>query len=197
MMRPLVMDFNGDTVALNQQFEYMFGEAFLVAPITEPGINALNVYLPKTVDWYDFWTGGQIRGGQTILTDAPLPRIPLFVKRGSIIPIGPFIQYSNEKSTHPIEIRIYQGADGEFTLYEDENDNYNYEDGIYSTITFSWDDVKKVLTINDRKGSFPGMLSYRKFLIVMVSKNNGVGINAVEKYDKVVDYKGLKVLINL
>jgi alpha-D-xyloside xylohydrolase len=197
MMRPLVMDFNGDTVALNQQFEYMFGKALLVAPITEPGINELKVYLPKTVDWYDFWTGKQIKGGGTIITDAPLQKIPLFVKTGSIIPMGPFIQYSTEKTTHPIVIRIYPGADGEFTLYEDENDNYNYEKGIYATITFTWNDPQKVLTIHDRKGAFPGMLKERTFGIVMVTAETGTGINMVKKYNKLVTYKGKKITVNL
>ena len=197
MMRPLVMDFNGDTVALNQQFEYMFGKALLVAPITEPGINELKVYLPKTIDWYDFWTGKQIKGGGTIITDAPLQKIPLFVKTGSIIPMGPFIQYSTEKTTHPIVIRIYPGADGEFTLYEDENDNYNYEKGIYATITFTWNDAQKVLTIHDRKGAFPGMLKERTFGIVMVTAETGTGINMVKKYNKLVTYKGKKITVNL
>jgi alpha-D-xyloside xylohydrolase len=126
MMRPLVMDFNEDTSALNQQFEYMFGKAFLVAPVTEPNVNEWKMYLPESNTWYNFWTGNRFNGGQTIITKATLDKIPLFVKAGSIIPMGPFIQYSTEKND-PVEIRIYPGANGEFTLYEDENDNYNYE----------------------------------------------------------------------
>jgi len=190
------MDFNVDTSALNQPFEYMFGKALLVAPVTEPNVNEWNVYLPKSTAWYDFWTGKRFDGGQTIKTAVPLDKIPLFVKAGSIIPMGPFIQYSTERSD-PIEIRIYPGANGEFTLYEDENDNYNYEKGLYSTITFSWNDSKRVLTISDRKGSFPGMLAEHKFNIVRVGKNKGIGINSVETFDKKVTYKGKKVTVKL
>ena len=127
----------------------------------------------------------------------PIDIMPLFVKAGSILPIGPKVQYATEKKWDNLEIRVYPGADGEFTLYEDENDNYNYEKGIYSTISFKWDNAKKVLTIEDRNGSFPGMLADRKFNIVKVSGNNGVGVDAVKKYDKVVTYKGKKIAVKL
>ena len=100
------------------------------------------------------------------------------------MPIGPKVQYATEKNWDNLELRVYEGADGEFTLYEDENDNYNYEKGIYSTITFTWNDAKNVLTISDRKGEFPGMLLERKFNIVLVGKTN-----------KVVDFKGKKVTV--
>ncbi|MCG6958416.1 DUF5110 domain-containing protein, partial [bacterium BMS3Abin03] len=119
------------------------------------------------------------------------------VKAGSIIPIGPKVQYATEKKWDDLEIRIYPGADGEFTLYEDENDNYNYEKGIYSIITFRWDDAKKELTINDRRGSFPGMLIERRFNIVAVGKNKGVGTNSVDNFDKMITYKGKKVIVKL
>ena len=196
IMRPLVMDFNADKTALNQDYEFMFGKAILVAPVTEPKVNEWNVYLPKSTEWYSFWTGESLDGGQTVNIKAPLDKIPLFVKAGSIIPMGPVIQYAAEKND-PIEIRIYPGADGEFIFYEDENDNYDYEKGKYSTIIFKWDDAKKTLTISDRKGSFPGMITEHKFNIVKVSENNGVGINAVKKYDKVVNYDGKKIIVKL
>ena len=196
MMRPLVMDFREDENAISQTFEYLFGKSLLVAPITEPGVNELNVYLPKSVDWYNFWTGECLDGGQKVKTEAPLDKIPLFVKAGSIIPMGPFIQYAAEK-VDPIEIRIYPGASGEYTLYEDENDNYNYEQGKYSTISFTWNDGKHELTISDRKGSFSGMLKERKFKIVKVAVKNGTGIDTVNKYDKIVTYNGSKVNIVL
>ncbi|MEJ2616051.1 MAG: DUF5110 domain-containing protein [Ignavibacteriaceae bacterium] len=118
----------------------------------------IDVYIPDGYKWYDFWTGGKVEAGKEISTDAPIDKIPLFVKAGSIIPMGPFIQYSTEKPAEPIEIRIYPGENGSFTLYEDENDNYNYEKGIYSTIKFNWDDSNHEFTIGERKGSFPGML---------------------------------------
>jgi alpha-D-xyloside xylohydrolase len=197
MMRPMVMDFQDDTAAVNQPYEYMFGKVFLVAPITEPGLNEWNVHLPKSSAWYNFWTGERYDGGQTIKTAAPLDQIPLFVKSGSIIPMGKYIQYAGQKSADTLEIRIYQGADARFILYEDENDSYNYEKGVYSTITFTWVDTQKTLTINDRKGSFPGMLAERKFNIVSVLENKATGTDNVEKFDKEVIYTGKKVVVKL
>ena len=188
IMRPLVMDFNGDTAAVNSKFQYMFGKSLLVAPVTEANVNQLNVYLPIAADWFDFWTGKHFAGGQTIKTDAPLDKIPLFVKAGSVIPMGKVIQSSAEKSD-TLEIRVYEGADARFELYEDEGDNYNYEKGLYSTITFRWDDKAQKLTISDRKGSFPGMLKNRSFTIVKIS--------SADKKEKVVNYTGKSVKINL
>ncbi len=197
IMRPLVMDFYDDTAALNQPYEYMFGKAFLIAPVTEPDVKKWKIYLPETSSWYDFWTGDKYSGGQTIEKETPSDIIPLYIKAGSILPIGPELQYTTEKKWDNLEIRIYEGAVGEFTLYEDENDNYNYEKGIYSTISFNWNDAKKTLTIFDRKGSFPGMLKERKFNIVLVTKNTGMGTGITEKFDNVVTYKGKKVVIKL
>jgi len=189
MMCPLVMDFREDATAIDQPFEYLFGKSILVAPVTEPGVNEWNVYLPKSASWFDFWTGKQFKGGQTITTSAPLNIIPLFVRAGSIIPMGPFIQYSTEKSD-PVEIRVYPGADGEFTLYEDENDNYNYEKGLYSTIEFKWDDATNTLNIGKRQGHFPRMLKTRTFQVVIVSPNHGTGIDTTDEIKKVVKYNG-------
>jgi alpha-D-xyloside xylohydrolase len=160
-------------------------------------IKTHEVYLPKGTDWYDFWTGEGSKGGQTVGKETPIDIIPLYVRAGSIIPIGPRVHYATEKKWDNLEIRVYPGADGEFTLYEDENDNYDYEKGMYSTITFKWDDAKKVLTINDRKGSFPEMLNDRKFSIVKVSNENGIGMVTVRRYDKVVTYNGRRVLVKL
>ena len=196
IMRPMVMDFRSDTAAINSQFEYMFGQSILVVPVTEPNVNELNVYLPTSASWYNFWTGECIEGGKTIKTSTTLDKIPLFVRAGSVIPMGPAIQFATEKND-PIEIRIYSGADGEFTLYEDENDNYNYEKGIYSTITLKWEDAKKVLTISDRQGSFPGMLRERTFNMVYVSIDKGKGMDTVEKSEKAVTYNGEKIVIKL
>ncbi|HEY5368440.1 MAG TPA: TIM-barrel domain-containing protein [Hanamia sp.] len=197
IMRPLIMDFKDDRAAIGQAYEYMFGQSFLVAPIIEPGVTEWNVYLPKSTKWYDFWTGKQFNGGQTIKAAAPQDKIPLFVKAGSILPIGPQVQYAAEKKWDNIEIRIYPGADGKFVLYEDENDNYDYEKGAYSTITFNWNDKKSTLTISDRKGTFPGMLAERKFNILVVTKNKDTGANLAAKYDKVVNYNGGKAIIKL
>ena len=157
----------------------------------------IEVYLPAEHEWYDFWTGDKIDGGTKINTDAPIDKIPLFVKAGSIIPMGPFIQYSTEQPADPIELRIYLGADGGFTLYEDENDNYNYEKGIYSTIDFSWNDKKRTLIISDRKGEFPGMLKKRNFKIVLVEEDHGNGIDICPEPDKTVEYNGSMLKIKL
>lgn len=204
MMRALVMDFPKDKQALNINDEYMFGKSILVCPVTNSmysknteedfsSIKTKELYLPKGADWYDFWTGEKYPGGQKLNKESPLDIIPLYIKAGSILPIGPKVQYATEKKWDNIEIRVYEGANGEFTLYEDENDNYNYEKGAYSTITFTWNDAKKILTINDRKGIFPGMLTERKFRIVGVAACKDSG----DKYDKVVTYNGKKVVVKL
>jgi alpha-D-xyloside xylohydrolase len=157
----------------------------------------IDVYLPNGIEWYDFWTGGKMMGGVKIKADAPIDKIPLFVKAGSIIPMGSFIQYSTEKPADPIELRIYPGEDGSFTLYEDENDNYNYEKGIYSTITFEWENAKHELTIGNRVGDFPGMLKNRTFNIVLVSKAQGTGLEISRSFDKVIKYSGDKTIVKL
>jgi alpha-D-xyloside xylohydrolase len=216
MMRPLVMDFAEDQKALDINDQYMFGKSLLVCPVTKPMyskasvdgedttrvedfslIKSEEIYLPGGTDWYDFWTGIKLSGGQTADKAAPIDIVPLYVKAGSILPVGPKVQYATEKKWDNLEIRVYEGADGNFTLYEDENDNYNYEQGAYSTITFMWDDAKKVLTINDRKGSFTGMLAERRFNIVKVTPNKGTGTDQVKTYDRVVAYKGKRVVVNL
>lgn len=191
MMRPLVMDFNGDAQAIGQSFEYMFGQSFLVAPMVDAGTTQRAVYLPKATDWYDFWTGRRIEGGKTVQADAPLDKIPLFVKAGSVVPVGPVVQHSSENLNNKLIIQIYEGANGEFTLYEDENDNYNYEKGMCSTIHFTWDDASKELTIHDRNGSFPGMLQSREFRVIMISKGD------ISYSENVVSYSGSSVVVKL
>ncbi len=195
IMRPMVMDFKNDATAIVQSYEYMFGKSFLVAPITEAGVNKWNGYLPKSTTWYDFGTAERFTGGQTIKTDAPQDKIPLYVKAGSVIPVGPNVQYATEKKWDNLEIRVYPGANGTFVLYEDENDNYNYEKGVFSTITFNWDEAKKTLTISDRNGSFPGMLNERKFNVVIVGMNKGLG-DSISQPDKVITYTGKKITVN-
>ena len=142
-------------------------------------------YLPKGTDWYDFWTNQHYRGGQNVTLQTSLDRVPMFVRAGSILPLGPVMQYVGEKAWDNLEIRVYPGADGTFTLYEDEGDTYNYERGIYSTITFRWDDSHKTLTVGARKGSFPGMLATRQFTIVWPDGTT-----------KVIDYNGTSCLID-
>ncbi|MGE5811289.1 MAG: DUF5110 domain-containing protein, partial [Ignavibacteria bacterium] len=216
IMRALVMDFVNDKNALDINDQYMFGKSLLVCPVTKPMYSKISVigmdtsrvgdfntikneevYLPRGTDWIDFWTGEKYPGGQTVNKQTPIDIIPLYVRAGSIFPVGPKVQYATERNWDNIEIRVYEGADGKFVLYEDENDNYNYEKGVYSAITFNWNDSEKVLTINDRKGSFPGMLNERKFNIVKVVPGKGIGMDAVKKFDEVIDYKGKKVEVKL
>ena len=143
-------------------------------------------YLPKGALWYDFWTGKQYRGGQRLELSTSLNRVPMFVRAGSILPLGPEMQYTGEKPWDNLEIRLYPGADGTFTLYEDEGDTYNYERGIYSTIPFHWNDRSHTLTIGHRQGQYPGMLTNRKFTVVMP---NGTS--------QTVNYNGKEVTVQL
>ena len=131
-------------------------------------------YLPKGALWYDFWTNKTYKGGQTVTLQTSLDRVPMFVRAGSILPLGPEMQYVGEKAWDHLEIRIYPGADGSFTLYEDEGDNYNYEKGVYATIPFTWNDKTSSLTVGSRQGSYPGMLASRQFTFILpdgTSKN--------------------------
>ena len=124
-------------------------------------------YLPKGATWYDFWTGQRYKGGQEVTIETTLDRVPMFVRAGSILPLGPEMEYVGEKAWDNLEIRVYPGANGTFTLYEDEGDSYNYEQGQYTTITFTWNDGKKTLTIGERQGSYPGMILSRTFTLAL------------------------------
>jgi alpha-D-xyloside xylohydrolase len=163
--------------------------------VVEKREQSRNVYLPKNTNWVDFWTGETFKGGQVCTFDAPIDIIPLLVKAGSIIPMGPFVQYATEKPADELEIRIYPGDNGSFILYEDENDNYNYEKGAFSNISFQWDDNKRQLIIGKREGSFKGMIDKRTFNLVVVSKSAGKGMDLPAKPDKTVKYDGQKQVI--
>ena len=155
-MRPLVMDFPKDPQVLDIGDQYLFGPAIMVTPVTTPGATTQSVYLPAGgAPWYNFWTGETSPAGQRVDAAAPVETMPLFVRPGSIIPMGPFLQYSSEKPADPIELRIYRGANGKFTLYEDEGDTYDYEKGKYATIPISWDDAKRLWKLEDAPASFP------------------------------------------
>jgi alpha-D-xyloside xylohydrolase len=188
-MRALAMDFRDDTRALNTPDQFMFGPALMVSPVTEPSTDSRRVYLPHA-RWYDFWTGRAVDGGRAIAVAAPLDRIPLFVRAGSIVPMGPDVQFAAEKAPDPIELRVYRGADGHFTIYEDDGTTYDYENGAYATIPIAWDEARKMLTIGKRQGAFPGMLSQRTFRVVFVSEQHGVGVGATTNADRVVKYSG-------
>ena len=196
-MRALAVAFNGDTDGYGVTDEYMFGESFLVAPIVQDAVTSRNVYLPADTKWIDFWTGETFDGRQTIKKQAHIDIIPLYVKAGSILPWGPDVQYSTEKKWDNLEIRVYPGADGSFTLYEDENDGYGYEEGQYTEIPFRWDDETQTLTIGARNGSFTGMLENRTFRIVKVSTRRGTGDLHATQYEATVSYNGTETQVVL
>ena len=216
MMRALVMDYAQDKKASRLNDEYLFGRNILVKPITDPMYTwkdsekkghtiypdvkkasaPVNVYLPKGNKWYDFWSNAVYEGGQDVQRLCPIDIMPVFIKAGTILPFGPEVQYSSEKPWDELEIRVYPGADGTFTLYEDEGDNYNYEKGKFSEIRFSWDEASHSLSIAPRKGSFKGMLQNRKFHVVLVGADSGVG-DMPMKACKIVEYGGKALKVQL
>ena len=195
-MRPLLMDYVADKKTHEIGNEYLFGRNILVSPVTKPGVVSWEVYLPEGNDWWDFWTNELLKGGSTDNKAVSPDILPIYVKAGSIIPFGPDVQYSTEKKWDNLEIRVYPGADGSFTLYEDEFDNYNYENGKYSEIRFSWNDADNTLTISDRNGNYPGMLNNRKFHITKVNSSTEAG-NKSLKEGKTVTYNGKAKSIKL
>ena len=155
-MRALVMDFPADRKTFNIADEFLFGPALLASPMTEAGATSRSVYLPAEATWYDFWTGASLPGGSAVSAAAPLDRIPLFVLAGSIIPMGPELQYTNEKPADPIELRIYPGADGRFALYEDDGESYAYEKNERAIISLDWKDATKTLSFGAVRFLAPG-----------------------------------------
>ena len=191
-MRPLVMDYRTDVRAQNVGDQFLYGPALLVNPVTEPGASTRHLYLPKG-GWFDFWSGRRVEGGKSIDAPVTIDRIPLYVRAGSIVPMGPDLEYAVEKPEDPIELRVFPGADGNFTLYEDENDNYDYEKGAYATIPLKWEETAKALTIGDRQGRFPGMAAERTFRVVFVGEGHGAGPGTTAQPDQVVRYTGTTV----
>ena len=196
MLRGLPMDFPTDRNVADISDQWMLGPALMPCPVSEYKSRSRSVYFPQCEGWYDFYTGRFITGGQTLTVEAPYEYIPLYVRAGSIIPFGPGIQWSDEKPADVIDLYVYAGKNGSFTLYEDENTNYNYEKGAYSTISFEYDDASKTLTIGDRKGEFPGMLTDRRFNIVHVTPENSLAYPKNAKGVE-VDYHGGSVTVNL
>lgn len=192
IQRPLLMDFRQDPATWNIGDEFLFGPDLLVSPVLEEHATSRAVYLPSGANWYDFWTGERTTGGKSITVPAPLDRVPLDVRAGSILPLGPVIEYSGQ-ATDPIELRVYPGADADFTLYEDQDDNYSYESGAHATIPVHWDDVMRMLTLGARQGSYPGMPSGHTFNVVIVSPDHGVGGEATSSPDKTIQYSGANV----
>jgi alpha-D-xyloside xylohydrolase len=194
MYRALPFDFRTDPQVRNTRDEFMFGPAFLACPVLTSGATSRNVYLPAGT-WYDFWTGQTIAGGRSITAAAPVETMPLYVRAGAIVPLGPEILYSAQKAD-PIEIRVFTGANGAFTLHEDEGDNYNYENGSFATIPITWNEATQDLTIGPTSGSFPGMIASRTFNIVWVGQNHGSGGAVTSAPDKAIPYTGASVTLN-
>ena len=198
-MRALVMDFNGDEKVLDIKDQFMFGPSLMACPVMKYETYDRSVYLPKQKGWYDLYTNKFYNGGQTITAQAPYERIPVFVPEGSILLYGPEMEWSDQKPADVINVNVYAGKNGEFTLYEDENTNYNYEKGAYSTIRFSYDDEMKKLIISERKGEFPGMLKKRKFNIILHTPSmTTTSLNPDDTTNaKVVNYSGKKITVKL
>ena len=175
ILRPLVMDFGADPRTLDIADQYLYGPALLVSPVTRPGATQRPVYLPAGADWYDFWTGTQLSGGQTIDAPAPFESIPLHVRAGSILPMGPELQYTGELPADPLTVWVYTGRDAAFELYEDDGVSYAYEKGVFATIPLRYDEASGTLTIGRRTGAYPGMPGTRTLRVVFVSKDRAVG----------------------
>ena len=218
IMRPFVMDFPRDKKAIRVDNEYMFGRNLLVMPVTDSlytyydkgahkgftsvpdvakAVKNVEVYLPQGAKWYNFWTNEMHSGGQTVSMPCPIDIMPVYVKAGSILPFGPAVQYTSEKKWDNLEIRVYPGADADFTLYEDEGDNYNYEKGAFSQIRFHWDDAARTLTIGERKGDYKGMLKKRNFRILVVNRQSPSGDKEPPQFSRSVRYNGKAQTIKL
>jgi alpha-D-xyloside xylohydrolase len=196
-MRGLVMDHAADKNVRNIDNEFMFGPALLVCPVTQYKAVNREVYLPATSGWYDLQTGTYYEGGKSYLVDAPLGKVPVFAKAGAIIPMGPEIQYTDEKLADPLTLFVFEGADGSFTLYEDDGTSYDYEKGMFSTIGFKFDNSNRKLTITAVVGQYPGMLRERKFNIVLIKPETGKGIDSKALQFQPVTYQGKELSITL
>lgn len=197
IMRPLIMDFAADEEVINIADEYMFGPNLLVCPVYTYLARERKVYLPASANWYDLLNGEFFEGGKTYTVEAPLEKIPVFVREGAIIPTGPDIQNINEKLCDPITIYVFAGKNGEFTLYEDEGTNYDYEQGLFSNIKFDYNEENKTLKIGKREGHFPGMLMNRSFVIKIINPNTNKGLADKNLTFVNVAYSGKPVEIKL
>ena len=195
IQRPLVMDWRTDPKVRDIGDQFMFGPALLVSPVLEQDATKRRLYLPGSTPWYDFWSGNTTEGGHYLDVDAPLDALPLYVRAGSILPLGPEIEYTGEKPGAPIEVRVYGGADGKFDLYEDSGDSYDYTKGQHAIIPMQWNDTSRELTVGARTGSFPGMVANRQFRVVFVSAGHGAGPLESTKIDQVISYNGQSLTV--
>jgi alpha-D-xyloside xylohydrolase len=193
IMRGLAMDFTDDKAAREVRDEYLFGKALLVAPVHQFKARTRMVYLPAGTDWYDFHSGERLAGGQTVEAQAPLSRMPLYVRAGSILPVGPDIQYSADKPGAPITLLVFTGSDGAFDFYEDDGVSYGYEHGEFSRIPLRYDAAKGVLVIGARSGSFNGMPEERTFKVRWIKPGAKAPADLDAAADTTVEYKGAEV----
>jgi alpha-D-xyloside xylohydrolase len=197
IMRGLAMDFPFDKRVFNIGDEYMFGPSFLISPIYEYKARRRDVYFPNKSGWFNLYTGEYFAGGQKVNVDAPYERMPLFVREGSIIPVGPEIEYTQQKEDAPLDIYVYTGNDASFKLYEDEDTNYNYENGKFSVIEFDYSEEVNTLTIKARVGEFDGMIKDRVFRIKRISRNKTLPFLSDKGTIKIVNYDGAEVKMQL
>ncbi|MDD7643282.1 MAG: glycoside hydrolase family 31 protein, partial [bacterium] len=192
IMRSLLFDFPSDRKAVRLATQFMFGKSLLVCPVLKPMYyeaeskelqtdKTWKVYLPEGTDWYDFETGERYAGGQEVQADAPIDRMPLYVRAGSVIPMTEGLQHAMEKNGEPVRIHVYPGADGVFTLYDDAGNDYSYEDGAYAQILLSYDDASGELTIGAREGSYPGMDEQLCYEIYVVNEKKAEGVYSGEE----------------
>jgi alpha-D-xyloside xylohydrolase len=196
LMRSLPLEFSSDPGARQISDQFLFGPALLINPVSVEGVSQRTVYLPAGSNWIDFWSGRRTSGGQTITAESPLDRIPIFVKAGAILPMRP-VEESASPKADPIDLRIYPGADGDFTLYEDEGDNYDYEGGEYSIVPLHWNDKVQELTIGTREGSFPGMTEHETLRVIRVSDAHGAGMELPSKFDATVEFDGKAISVQV
>ena len=196
IMRGLVMDFAADKNVHSIGDQYMFGSSLLINPVYEYRATTKSLYLPSGTGWYDLNSGKYSNGGKRITVDAPYERMPVFVKEGSIIPFGPELQYTSQKPADTITLHVYTGKNASFTLYEDEDVNYNYEKGAFSNISINYNESSRQLSIGERIGTFPGMLVNRVFKIIWISKNKPEVLSFEKSADAVVRYNGKSVKIS-
>jgi alpha-D-xyloside xylohydrolase len=195
IMRGLAMDFADDQKVWDIGDQYMFGPSILVCPVYEYKARQRTVYLPVSAGWYRAETGEFLAGGQTLSAEAPYETMPVYIRAGSIVPLGPDIEYTTQKPADPLTIFVYAGADGSFDLYEDEGTNYNYEKGAFTSIPLEWSEKEKTLTIGDRTGQFTGMLNQRTFKVVIVSDQQAIALDITAQPYMTVDYNGSEVKV--
>ena len=190
------MDFPTDLRAARTTDQFLLGPAFMVSPVTSFEARSREVHLPAGV-WYDFWSGAAVEGGRAIDAPAPYDATPVHVRSGAIVPFGPELQWTDEKAADPLTVFVYTGANGSFTLYEDDGTSYAYETGAFARVPMTWDESKRTFTIGARRGKYPSMLASRTVQVVFVGRAKPVGFSFEPKPDRVVNYTGAAVEVKM